>query len=286
MGPSPPSVSRGGNLEKFEFRYKIRRLGGTEGGRSLKGQRMKPGNDTSMGGAEAWFPREAGGVVSRLCDPEEPIVGRDWEEFTRIYWKPVYRFFRVSWAKGNEDAKDLTQTFFLWLMEGEVLRKFDSSLGSFRSFLKTLLRRFASHQEEARTRFKRGGHRKILSLEELRHADVAEPRDPVSENPEEEFDREWVGIVLEKALDRVRHRFQSSGREIQFRVFEAVDLESGPDVPDYGELTKRFALGPNDVRNHLYLVREAVRREVRAAVADLTVSGREEEEEWKALLRS
>jgi hypothetical protein len=34
------------------------------------------------------------------------------ERIIALCWKPVYRFIRLKFRKNNEDAKDLTQTFF------------------------------------------------------------------------------------------------------------------------------------------------------------------------------
>ena len=34
------------------------------------------------------------------------------ERVIELYWKPVYRFIRLKFRKNNEDAKDLTQSFF------------------------------------------------------------------------------------------------------------------------------------------------------------------------------
>src|SRR5688572_22453356 len=101
--------------------------------------------DTSLGGADARFPETAS------------QVGTDPEALARAYWKPVYAYVRLAWAKSNEDAKDLTQAFFLWLLEERALDGYDPARGGFRPFLKVLLRRFVGHQDRALGALRRGG---------------------------------------------------------------------------------------------------------------------------------
>src|SRR6185436_15636171 len=82
----------------------------------------------------------------------------------RRYWKPVYAYVRAAWAKNNESAKDLTQAFFLSLLEDERLKEFDASRGNFRGYVKMLLRSFVGHQDRALAALKRGGGAAVLSL--------------------------------------------------------------------------------------------------------------------------
>src|SRR5436309_796860 len=98
--------------------------------------------DTSLGGPREDFPKTIGDMVARARDPSAEVRRLGFEELGRQYWKPIYRYARVAWAKSNEDAKDLTQAFFLWLMEGDALDRYLPGRGSFRSFLKALLRHF------------------------------------------------------------------------------------------------------------------------------------------------
>src|SRR5262245_49166512 len=94
--------------------------------------------DTSLGGIVAAFPQTTWGFVARFAGPPE-VVSDGVGILAGRYWKPVYRFIRSAWAKGNEDAKDLTQAFFVWLIEGDALRRYRPGRGSFRSYLKALL---------------------------------------------------------------------------------------------------------------------------------------------------
>src|SRR5207244_11016758 len=55
----------------------------------------------------------------------------------------------------NEDAKDLTQSFFTSALEREFFQRFDPTRASFRTYLRMALERFAASDHAARTRQKR-----------------------------------------------------------------------------------------------------------------------------------
>jgi RNA polymerase sigma factor (sigma-70 family) len=230
-------------------------------------------SDTSLGGTQGRFPDTTGGLLSRVTSdaPRAAI-----ELLCSRYWKPVYRYVRIAWAKTNEDAKDLTQAFLLWLLEGGALRKYEPVRGGFRPYLKTLLQRFLVNQEESLHRLKRGGGIRILDLS------AVDEFVPDGANPEEAFDRAWLKTVLEHAIDRVRKRYETSNRATPFRVFEAYDLE--PDgTSTYADLAARFNVKESDVRNWLFAIREELRGEIRAELSRTTADERELEEEWNAL---
>jgi DNA-directed RNA polymerase specialized sigma24 family protein len=52
----------------------------------------------------------------------------------RLYWYPLYAFVRRR-GYSPEDAQDLTQGFFLSLLERKSLRRVSPEKGKFRSFL-------------------------------------------------------------------------------------------------------------------------------------------------------
>src|SRR6185436_7438630 len=94
----------------------------------------------------------------------------------------------VARAKSNEDAKDLTQAFFISLMEKEPLRRYDPARGSFRTYMKSLLRHFVQHQDEALQTLKRGGAVRLLDLDGPAIS-IADSRE---DNPDKAFDRAWM----------------------------------------------------------------------------------------------
>ena len=66
-------------------------------------------------------------VAARSAEPEERQ--RALEILIAAYWKPVYKYIRLRWDKDNEQAKDLTQDFFLRLLEKDFLAQLRSAAG-------------------------------------------------------------------------------------------------------------------------------------------------------------
>jgi RNA polymerase sigma factor (sigma-70 family) len=228
-------------------------------------------NDTTLGGGDRAFPETTMGFAGGLGDPDGPGYLRALETLCARYWKPVYSFLRISWAKSNDDAKDLTQAFFLNLLEDPALRRFDPACGGFRAYLKTLLRRFASREERDRLRLKRGGGVKTLPLA----GDAPDVPDPHAD-PEQVFERVWLEDLVRQAVEQVR----ASCPPARFRVYEAYTAAEPP--PSYAELAARLEIGVGEVEKSLHLTREAIRREVRARVVESAGDGAEAE--WRRIL--
>jgi hypothetical protein len=73
-----------------------------------------------------------------------------------FYCYPVYAFIRRR-GHGRQDAQDLTQDFFVHLLEKGTLDRADSQRGRFRSFLLGALDNFLAHAAERARAGKRGG---------------------------------------------------------------------------------------------------------------------------------
>ena len=199
------------------------------------------------------------------------------EDLCARYWKPVYSYVRAAWAKSNEDAKDLAQAFFLWLLDGEPLKNYAPERGGFRVYLKVLLRRFVGHQEVALNRLKRGGGVKHIPIQD--DGFVADSKET---DPEKLFDRSWITELVNQAVDRVRGRSDATS----FQVYEKYEFAPEGERPTYKELGEELGIPVNEVKNHLFRLREEVRREIRADIAQMTSDPGELEEEWNVLFRS
>lgn len=239
--------------------------------------------DTSLGGAGVNFTETVWGMVerARAAAPEDRQAGL--EELARAYWKPVYHYLRVAWAKSNEDAKDLAQAFFLWITDRNALDRYAHERGSFRTFLKALLRHFVQHHDEALDRLKRGGGRVLVPLEMDEASLASVLPDPKTQSPDEAFEREWRNALMAEAVERVRRRLSSDGAGVKFRVFESYYLDAGPEErPTYAAVAGRLGVKEGEVKHYLCDVREEVRNEIRAHLAQTLSKPEDFQEEWNA----
>jgi RNA polymerase sigma factor (sigma-70 family) len=237
--------------------------------------------NTSLGGAQQEFPKTVWDVVCRARDGDEAVRREALGELCARYWKPVYHYIRAAWAKSNDDAKDLTQAFFVWLMEGETLSRYEPERASFRAYLKGLLKNFVRHQDEALRRLKRGGG-KILELDGSLSSLKELLPGPESDDPEKIFDRVWRSTLVSVALGRVRQRMAG----LPFQVYEAYEMLAPAMRPTYADLARRFGIKEKDVDNHLFAVRQEVRSEVRREIEAMTRDSGDVEREWDVLFGS
>jgi len=240
--------------------------------------------DTTLGGGEKAFPETTLGFAGGLRNPAAADYARSLEILCARYWKPVYSYIRIAWAKSNEDAKDSTQEFFAWLVEEDALRRYERERGGFRPYLKVLLRRFVGHAERDSRRLKRGGGARVFSLDGDAPALPELLGDPSGVDPEKVFERVWLEDLVQQAIGRVRERCVRSGKEARFRLYEAFALGAAAEPPSYAELAARFGVTVGEVEKSLYLVREEMRQEMRASLAQGAGSDREIEDDWQRLL--
>lgn len=236
---------------------------------------MKRSGDTSLGGESGKFPSTIWHAIDTLKkDPADP--GEIRAQIVQRYWKPVYACIRVGWNLPNEDAKDLTQEFFVFLLEGDALRMADPTRGRFRTYLKTVLRNFLAGEHRKNTRVKRGGGTRRISLDAAPE-DLDVPR--AEGGPEEVFDREWARTLVEECLADTQKSFSESGRENHWRILEAHDLASG-DAPSYPVLAERFGVTENQVKHMLQETRKRLRDSLIQRIRDYAT---EEQEVWEEL---
>jgi DNA-directed RNA polymerase specialized sigma24 family protein len=234
--------------------------------------------DTDIGGLGRRFPATRLSMVLAARGPDPELRTRAFEALVAAYWKPVYKYLRIKWGAGNEDAKDLTQGFFALAYEKGFFERYDPARARFRTYLRTCLDGFVANQRKAEQRLKRGGGALTLSLDfedaegELRQRDL-----PDSLDMEQYFHREWVRHLFGLAVEALRERCKAADKDTHYRLFERYDLE-GPDAAErasYAQLALEFGLPTTQVTNYLAWAR----REFRGIVLDTLhhVSGSDEE---------
>ncbi len=202
------------------------------------------------------------------------------------YWKPVYTYIRLKWGKLIEEAKDLTQGFFVRAIEKDYFRGYEPAKAAFRTYLRLCVDRFVSNEEAAATRIKRGGELVFLPLDfqgaenDVRRLEIAG-----GENPEEHFHKEWVRSLFGLALEELRAACETNGKNLHFRLFERYDLEDGVDSKtSYEQLAREFGLTTGNVTNYLAWARREFRKIVLEKVREITATDEEFRAEARALL--
>lgn len=193
----------------------------------------------------------------------------------RAYYAPVRRF--VEWRRGRQDADDITQAFFLHIMENGIVRNADRLRGRFRTFLLTVLSRFLSHYDRALQAEKRGGIIEILPLDDI----DTEP--DVDAEAASQFDREWAVTVMDSAAVRVGEEIRRDRGSDAFDVLRRF-LGIGQEPQTYETAASLLGLSLPAVKSEIMRWRRRLGEIVRSEVGR-TVSTPQEVEEEIAHLR-
>lgn len=235
-------------------------------------------DSTQIGIGGPAFPSTSWSMVRAATNPDLPQRQERLQALLSTYWKPVYHFIRHRWRKSNEDAKDLTQGFFVLLLEGRYLERLIQEHGSLRGYLKAALHHFLVDDERRREALKRGGERGVVPLD-LSEAEESVP-DPRSDSPEAAFDREWIATCLSDGVRRLEEELVREGREKHFRIFRLYYLEparvaagSGPEPSSsYEAVARELGLAPHDVANSLVYTRRRLRAILKERLSDTAAS--------------
>lgn len=233
--------------------------------------------DTDIGGRADRFPSTRISMVDGARGGGAPL-----EEMVAVYWKPVYKYIRLHWNKGNEEAKDLTQGFFVSLMERGLIGRYDSSRAAFRTYLRTCVDGFVSNRNEAERAAKRGGESIQVDLDFSAAENELVSAGPAT--PDEIFLREWQREVFAQSVEQLRADCEADGKTMWFRAFELHDL--GDDRrPAYDEIARELSTSVTQVTNHLSWCRRELRKRVVARVEGSTPEGFDVRADARAVFR-
>jgi RNA polymerase sigma factor (sigma-70 family) len=230
------------------------------------------------------FPATRASVLARIRSHDAPTRERAYETLVESYWKPVYKYLRLRWRLGAEDAEDATQSFLAAAFEKQFFDKFDPAKARFRTFLRVCLDRFVQNQLKAAGRLKRGAGLQPLPLDfETAEGELVRHEPAVDGEFDQFFRREVTRAIFARAVDEIRRESERTGRSLQLRLFERYDL-GGEDGLTYGQLAAEFDLPVTQVTNHLAAVRRRFRTAVLTALRDISASDEEYREEAKEIL--
>ena len=239
--------------------------------------------DTNIGGAQHRFPETNQSAIVRARSTDRVVRQRAFETILTSYWKPVYKYVRLKWQAGNEDAKDLTQGFFADAFEKNYFANYDAGKASFQTFLRTCLDGFVANQRKAGKRLKRGGDLEHFQLDFVSAEDEFALHRAASDlSPEDYFHREWVRWMFTLAVEALRRRCEETGRTVHFRLFERYDLDD--QTTSYSSLAQEFGLDATTVNNYLASVRRDFRRIVLEKLREITATEEEFRNEARSLL--
>lgn len=231
------------------------------------------------------FPATSWSMIRHLKDSKSFERERHLDRLVGAYWQPVFCVIRHVWAPTADDAKDLTQQFFLNVVieRGKLFKRFSPERGSFRAFLKGAIAAFIRDRRRADSRQKRGGQTRIISLEGTEPDLHAMIPGVDKMTPEEVFDAAWCEVVFSRALAMMEEKLRSDGRGVHFDVFRRYDLAEEDSPPSYKDVATELGLSVDRVKHALVESRTIFRDIVTHLVREYVDGPDELEQELRRL---
>ena len=244
--------------------------------------------ETDSSEAEGSFPRQFNtthwSVVLLAGQEQSPQSAEALEKLCRTYWPPLYSFIRRQ-GQSPEDAQDLTQKFFARLLDKNDFGRVDPRKGKFRTFLLTALTHFLANERDYANAAKRGGGRKLISLDETQ-VEQSYRAAPASElSPDKLYDQRWAMTVLELALAALEQEMGTAGKGPQFERLKRF-LTEEPGEGEYASSGSGIGLSREAVAVAVHRLRHRYHELVRAEVAQTVTGPLELDEEMRHLFQA
>lgn len=220
------------------------------------------------------FPSTHWSVVlaagSASADAEQAL-----SEVCRKYWRPLYAYVRRR-GYGRQDAEDLTQEFLARFIEKRYLGLADPRRGRFRSFFLTALEHFLSDQWDRSQTEKRGGGRRIFSLDSDEASRWMEPADDLT--PDRAYEQCWGEALLDAVVKRLTEDYVASGKQQQFELLKRYLWGSDASIT-YRQIAAQLSTTETAVKAAVHRLRQRCALLLRHEIAQTVTSAEEVEDE-------
>jgi len=225
------------------------------------------------------FPATRWSLVVAAGDPHRKEARSALVSLCESYWYPLYAYLRRR-GYSSDLAQDLTQEFFVRVIEGRYLDRAEPEKGRFRAFLLTSLKFFVADEDDRRRAHKRGGGM-VVPLE-FSSGEERYQREPAhAETPERIYERRWALSVLDRVVEKLRNEFVQHGRPDHFERLK-VFLLGQSDAP-YAALAREMNTTEGALKVAIHRLRKRYRELFRQEIADTVADPTEVESELRYL---
>jgi RNA polymerase sigma factor (sigma-70 family) len=241
------------------------------------------GKDESLAGDPARFHTTHWSVIVAAAQSELPGSRAALSELCAKYWYPLYAFARRR-GYAAHDAQDMTQGFFLHLLEHDALHQVHPVKGKFRSFLLASFQNYLTSEAVRARSLKRGGAQEFVFLD----AESAESRyrlEPFENlTPEKIFDARWALATLTEAMKKLADEYAAQNRA---EVFETLKGYVGTGAigasQSYSQAAEKLGIGLSAVKTLIHRMRKRYSVLLREAISSTVSDPSEIDEEVRAL---
>jgi RNA polymerase sigma factor (sigma-70 family) len=233
------------------------------------------------------FPQTRWSVIAAARSDDTAERARALDRLCDAYWKPVYKYIRLKYAKPPDEAQDLAQGFFAEVLERDLLSRFDPGKSRLRTYMRLCADSFVLNEIKHAGRQKRGGDAVHLALDYSAAENELDKQtiDPATiaspEKFEEFFEKEWIRSLFSSAVEDLRQLCDSREKEGAFALFESYDLAD--NSVSYLQLAEARGISVSEVTNQLAWARREFRRFAQDRLRSVCSTEEEFSREAKAL---
>ncbi len=220
--------------------------------------------------------------VILAADEERADAGVALAQLCQDYWYPLYAYARRR-GRSPQDAEDVTQAFFLHMLEGGMLKRADAERGRFRTFLLAGMQKFLAKEHRHGTAQKRGGGEAVVELDGL-DAEARFALEPAAADTAESlFERNWAFALIERVFRRLSEEYAVAGRSDVFAALRPF-LAAESARPGYERVAAELGLSASGVGVAVHRMRKRYGELMREEIAETVQSPDEVEGEIAHLL--
>ena len=221
-------------------------------------------------------------VVLRAGGPTSEGSAQALENLCRTYWYPLYSFARRSGVP-QHDAEDLTQSFFAYLLDKDVIARADRERGRFRSFLLAAFKNYHANERTRQAAFKRGGGKILVSFDELQAENRYQQEPRTDLTPEKLYDHKWATSLLDQVMQMLRLEYSTLGKGTLFESLRGV-IWGGRSEGGYETLARQAGLSEGAFKVAVHRLRARFKECLHQEVAQTVATPGEIEDELRHLL--
>jgi RNA polymerase sigma factor (sigma-70 family) len=243
--------------------------------------------ETVHGQSDPFAPTHWSVIIAAGRSEVDPELARAaLAQLCQTYWAPLYSFVRTR-GYALHDAQDLTQSFFVYLIEHKIYARADRQKGKFRSFLLASLKNFLADASDRERTLKRGGAHDFVPLreEQIEAAESLFRTHSDAAGEDQVFERTWAEALVASGLERLSADYKVEGKEKLFQELKIFLTGGAEPLPRYADLAERLGTIESTLRSHITRLRARYREALRAEVRRTVETEAEVDGELRELLR-
>jgi RNA polymerase sigma-70 factor (ECF subfamily) len=200
----------------------------------------------------------------------------------KVYWPPIYAFIRRN-GYDSDQAQDLTQAFFVAMLEKNYLGDADRERGRFRTFLLTAVKHYLANEWDRAHALKRGGGQIAVPIDPIQAEGWCAPEVIEQRTPESLFERRWALSLLEQVMAKLRAECARMGKSEYFDKVSTL-LDGDPAPHRYDALAAELGATAGALRVAVHRMRRRYQELLRAEIAETVSTPAEIDDEIRFLL--